>query len=640
MPMNVFTIPIVVLLLLFGFSATTWGAFLPPTISYVLPDADTGHLRIIGSNFGEGPIATFAGLELLVVSASNTDIIAALPALLDPGTYLLTVTTAGKSPKTSPAFEVTIGAVGATGPPGPVGPAGPAGALGPQGAAGISGSPGPPGSPGLQGPPGPPGPAGPQGPPGATPTSIDASQITGALSMSTLPVLELDSRYAALRLGGDVAALSAQVEALTAKAVVNRSVDCGAGQTVANALDQAPGGALVITILGACNETVRIARNDVMLQGGLGGASIIGIDSTQEAAVVIEGAQRVTLTNLTISGTSNGIALLANSSAALLNLSAQSNRLRGISVRDSSTALIDNCLVKDNQSDGIQVRGSNANIINSQILNNAGWGIALSLGATARIGFKTADSTLAGNIIRLNQLDGILVANGASGFVVGNTITDNVRNGILASFSTLRLGTRNDIERNGWAGVQLAGAVLLQAFPFTVPAFPWSPTPDVISDNTLGGVVANVGSRGDFTLAEISRNGTWGVAIHQGSHVRTGGTVVIENNAGFGVRIHHGGLTAFNGTTIRGNASDGISADLQSSVELWGATVERNGNNGIYLLRGSGLIAGFSGNVNAAITDNSGWGVNCYGRSYADTGDIFAGNLIGTKNCKGFAEGE
>jgi type VI secretion system Hcp family effector len=114
-------------------------------------------LTIRGRNFGGGvPRVTLGGEPLEVVRHSPFEILAALPADLEPGSYRLVVWRAPGEGR-SDSFDVTIGAVG---PQGPVGPAGPPGPEGPQGPQGPSGPAGP------AGPAGPVGPAGPQGPPG------------------------------------------------------------------------------------------------------------------------------------------------------------------------------------------------------------------------------------------------------------------------------------------------------------------------------------------------------------------------------------------------------------------------------------------------------------------------------------------
>ena len=171
------------------------------TITRVETDFVHQTLLISGRNFGADPSVRLDGALLNVLSHTDQQITAGLPAKLDAGSYLLTVTS-GNGVTQFDAFSTTIGAIGpmgpmgpqgfagATGPQGPAGPAGPqgpkgdtgatgatgpqgpkgdagaTGAQGPQGNTGATGAQGPAGPDGAQGPAGPSGPTGPQGPAG------------------------------------------------------------------------------------------------------------------------------------------------------------------------------------------------------------------------------------------------------------------------------------------------------------------------------------------------------------------------------------------------------------------------------------------------------------------------------------------
>jgi hypothetical protein len=117
----------------------------------------TNQVTLTGSNFEPsktGPTVLFEGVAVTVTSFSNTQIVAALPAAITPGTFDLTVT---NSSGNSVVFDLTYGATGpqgpagAAGPTGAQGPAGPIGTTGPQGPRGITGAPGAPGPAGTNG---------------------------------------------------------------------------------------------------------------------------------------------------------------------------------------------------------------------------------------------------------------------------------------------------------------------------------------------------------------------------------------------------------------------------------------------------------------------------------------------------------
>jgi Collagen triple helix repeat (20 copies) len=138
-----------------------------PVIVSAQANFTSNTLTIAGKNFGtQPPIVTLDATTLTVTSNSATQVVATLPASIQPGSYRLVVALPDhdrgrdadhhddEDMNKSAVFVVTLGAVGPQGPQGP------------QGVQGPPGIPGPPGLPGPQGIPGPPGPQGPQGPSG------------------------------------------------------------------------------------------------------------------------------------------------------------------------------------------------------------------------------------------------------------------------------------------------------------------------------------------------------------------------------------------------------------------------------------------------------------------------------------------
>ena len=151
--------------------------------------------KLLWNNDGQ-VVVTLAGMPLAVVSASEGQVIAQLPAGLMPGTYRVTVSR-GPSAVQNGGVDVTIGAVGPvgaqgargdTGPQGEIGPqgiqgdkgatglVGPTGAVGATGATGVAGATGPVGAAGEIGATGPQGPQGEKGDTG----NVGAIGATGA----------------------------------------------------------------------------------------------------------------------------------------------------------------------------------------------------------------------------------------------------------------------------------------------------------------------------------------------------------------------------------------------------------------------------------------------------------------------------
>ena len=122
-----------------------------PVVTKAAFNYQTNEVTLSGSGFEptkEAPTVVMSKTALSVVSASDTQIVAKLPAPVAPGAYGITVkVTSGAST----VFDMTYGAEGPQGP------------IGPQGATGVKG---PAGQQGVAGPAGPTGPTGPQGPKG------------------------------------------------------------------------------------------------------------------------------------------------------------------------------------------------------------------------------------------------------------------------------------------------------------------------------------------------------------------------------------------------------------------------------------------------------------------------------------------
>jgi microcystin-dependent protein len=161
-----------------------------PEIVRAISDLTTNTITISGTDLvknNKAPAVSLAGLPLTITSATDTSIVANLPATITPGSYPLVVNADGKLDDKhgggghSAILDVTIGTVGPQGPQGdkgdqgdtgPIGPAGDKGDKGDQGDQGIQGETGPvgpigpAGAKGDTGDTGATGPAGPQGPPG------------------------------------------------------------------------------------------------------------------------------------------------------------------------------------------------------------------------------------------------------------------------------------------------------------------------------------------------------------------------------------------------------------------------------------------------------------------------------------------
>jgi hypothetical protein len=138
-------------------------------ITQAVVDTAAERITFSGDNFATWRRRTSVYLgftQLAVISSSDDQVVAQLPAGLAAGTYTFSVANGVDHD----SIDVAIGGVGAVGPQGPEGPQGPQGLqgfTGAQGPAGATGATGADGAIGPVGPVGPVGPAGPAGPAGA-----------------------------------------------------------------------------------------------------------------------------------------------------------------------------------------------------------------------------------------------------------------------------------------------------------------------------------------------------------------------------------------------------------------------------------------------------------------------------------------
>lgn len=248
------------------------------------------------------------------------------------------------------------------------------------------------------------------------------------------------------------------------------TVDCGGGQSIANALAN-NGGPLIVTVQGTCNEHVTIARDDVTLEGD--GAAIAG-------SVTIDGGRRVVVANLTITNESgDGLTVTNGGSATIRDNNIVGNGGYGVFLRNAAFALVNKNSLNNNgrtnpDASGIGVSiGSTVRALENEIRDNANAGIEVFDSSTYRsegdiIAMRTSPPGLSGvdifragfadlrrvsvnGLVNVNQQSQLQVRN-VAGFPP-STITGNIS---VSGLSLLRLRS----------GVVHAGT--LNCFPLTV----------------------------------------------------------------------------------------------------------------------------------------------------------------------------
>jgi hypothetical protein len=165
---------------------------------------------------------------------------------------------------------------------------------------------------------------------------------------------------------------SAQADAAT------REVDCDKGQSLEAAVMKGQGSAehLYIDVSGYCDERVTIERDDVSIAGD-NGATVQGFN--------IEGARRITLNGITVTGPETGI-MMSSADVKLENVLVTGNGEDGILSRFNSTLRVSNSNITNNGVNGIGSLGGTLDISeNSTISGNANHGIDADLHCSVMI---------------------------------------------------------------------------------------------------------------------------------------------------------------------------------------------------------------------------------------------------------------
>jgi hypothetical protein len=380
------------------------------------------------------------------------------------------------------------------------------------------------------------------------------------------------------------------------------TVDCAAGETVARALrhgDERK--SLTILISGICSEHVVINRSDIKLAPATSGGTISGPDPAIDVIRVT--GSRVTIDGITVTGGRNGVTADGAAGLIVQNALVRNTGRNGITYAHGASGIVDGATVTGNARDGVAIDAAQGTVINSQINQNARFGVGAFNGGTARIGIDNFNNA-GGNVISANASNGIHIVFGSTALIAMNQI---IGNGTSADPALVKFG------------INVVNA-----------------TADIVGGNTISGntgtginVVRSSAQLGDpnfglTTVNTIIANGNpvfpGGISGFQGSTL-TIRDAVISNNAGFGIVLSFRSSAQVTATTIQNNL----------------AAPPQNGD-GIRIVLGSALIGAAPIGV---ITGNAGFGLNCTDgeSSVVNTGLLGIGaNALGGVGpiCSGF----
>jgi parallel beta-helix repeat protein len=218
-----------------------------------------------------------------------------------------------------------------------------------------------------------------------------------------------------------------------------RSIDCPR-QSLGDAVAKAdPGDTLRVT--GICHERVVITTDRLTIDGQ--GTAVIdgggGSGGEFSAAILIDGAQGITVRGFTVHNSSNGILGQSNAAFKVQNTRIQDNAREGIFTLDASNAEISDCTINHNGHVGVR------------LLNNS---VAVFKGSV------TANNNLAGMMATANS--SVEVRGGsleASGNTLGGIALDGSSFRIIEF--TASLGSSVTANNNGTHGFVIAGSQLI-----------------------------------------------------------------------------------------------------------------------------------------------------------------------------------
>jgi hypothetical protein len=351
----------------------------------------------------------------------------------------------------------------------------------------------------------------------------------------------------------------------------NVTVDCGAGQSINQAIQQAdPNEPLTIKVQGTCTESVSIRRDQVTVQANAPGDGINA--PAGQSAIQLSDARNINLVGLTLAGGQSGVSAgqSATFQARGLHISGVSN---GISVGAGADGSVSGTVVDGATNEGMGAHNGGVLTISGGTITNVSSGFGVNSQGASSISINN------GTVVSHCNFIAVYAAFSGSVDVSGATIEDNHGAGVL---------------------VGQAGSAHL-----------WANNPGdiVVRDNAGQGV-------------SIGLNGS--AQLHN---------VVVSGNTQGGVLVSQGGTVQIEASTVEHNQQGGVAIDSVSSGQIDNSLIEDNQGDGLHVSNTSVPSFGFPSGNNT-ITGNSGWGVICTDASHTEgAAGTVSGNGAGQVNC-------
>ena len=335
----------------------------------------------------------------------------------------------------------------------------------------------------------------------------------------------------------------------------HRVVNCDRGDSLNRALSKIlalPGSSLVVRVKGVCRESVVINKDGLILEG-----ERASIDGNGKDALVIDGAQRVTIKGFTIRNGANGVVGKSGASFSLLDSVVSGHAAMGVVLTGHSAAVISDTVVEKNGVNGVEANDhSQVRIVNRFVSrSNAIFGINVLNGSSITFAKTTAEIS--------NNILGVQIGIGSSALIedaqtVVTTSNNQTIGFTVASTSSLfifegALVAENNRGLDGVALFSNSSADLDRGASITA------------KNNGRDGVLLEDSSLNIFTMPGLAGpkitaldNGRHGVSALLGSKVDLSGRgqLISQGNKTTGIFADNGSALRISGSTITGNATD------------------------------------------------------------------------------------
>lgn len=358
-------------------------------------------------------------------------------------------------------------------------------------------------------------------------------------------------------------------------------VDCSVpGESIEKALQVARPGD-TIQISGNCTNTAVVITTDDLTLEGIGGPVIDGASPTKPV-ILINGAKRVTVKDLTVRFGADGIQVRGAANVDIERVTVEQAADDGIHIDEESHANLTDISVSLSSQDGIIVEANSSTEYHGSIATDKN-------GSNGIIFFSNASGLIhSGAIVTTtdNGNVGILVTTNSSLSSFGGTINTS---GNGSSGIGVFLGSRFLLLRNGvvLAEGNLHGVALGGGSKASVQSS--SLTTRNNSEHGIQIFSSEVTLIGGSTVS--SGNGKFGIFVFESSNLNLGGDAFVEDNKDDGIHLNrsaHLNARPDSNIRIRNNTGHGLSVFNQSSVDLVQGTVTTIEGNGKFGLEASG----------------------------------------------------